>query len=131
MKYNLILVIDDSKFDRFIASEILDEYTDVKKVLALESAEKAIDYFKSIENMLQELPQVVLLDIKMPTMDGFEFLKVFDEFSETIKSNCKIFMLSSSIDPEDIRKAHKSKYVADFIEKPLSKEKIQHINSFF
>lgn len=131
MKYNSILVIDDSKFDRFIASEILDEYVDVSSIVSLESAEEAIEYLHSMEKNPQELPEIILLDIKMPTMDGFEFLKVFDKFPESIKTKCKVFMLSSSIDPEDIRKAHKSQYVVDFIEKPLTKENLLRINSFF
>ena len=131
MKYNSILVIDDSKYDRFIASEILDEYVEVQNFMSLDSAEKGLEYLKSLEGNPNDLPEVILLDIKMPRMDGFGFLKKFDEFSETIKTNCKIFMLSSSIDPNDLQRAKKSKYVVDFIEKPLSEENILRINSFF
>lgn len=131
MKYNSILVIDDSKLDRFIASEILEDYVEVKEIVGVESAEKGLEYLQSIEEQPQNLPEIILLDIKMPKMDGFDFLQIFDRFPETIKNNCKIFMLSSSIDPDDIRKAQKSKYVVDFIEKPLSEENINRINSFF
>ena len=131
MKYNSILVIDDSKYDRFIASEILEDNIEVLNVVSIESAQKALEYLKSLEGNPQGLPEVILLDIKMPIMDGFDFLQKFDEFSEIIKTGCKIFMLSSSIDPNDLQRAQKSKYVVDFLEKPLSEENIFRINSFF
>lgn len=131
MKYNSILVIDDSKYDRFIASEILEDYVEVLNFVSIESAQKALEYLQSLEDNPQGLPEIILLDIKMPIMDGFDFLQKFDEFPETIKTSCKIFMLSSSIDPNDFQRAQKSKYVVDFIEKPLSEENILRINSFF
>ncbi len=131
MKYNSILVIDDSKYDRFIASEILEDCVEVLNFVSIESAQKALEYLKSLEENPQGLPELILLDIKMPLMDGFDFLQKFDEFSETVKTSCKIFMLSSSIDPNDLQRAQKSKYVVDFIEKPLSEENILRINSFF
>lgn len=131
MKYNSILVIDDSKYDRFIASEILEDYVEVLNFVSIDSAQNALEYLQSIEDNPKGLPEIILLDIKMPIMDGFDFLQKFDEFPESIKTSCKIFMLSSSIDPNDFQKAQKSKYVVDFIEKPLSAEKILRINSFF
>ncbi len=131
MNFNSILVIDDSKYDRFIASEFLESYTVVNEIICVDSAQGGLDYLKSIEGNIEKLPEIILLDIKMPKMDGFDFLNGFAAFSSQVKQKCKVFMLSSSVDPHDISKAEKSIYVFDFIEKPLSEEKILKLESFF
>ncbi len=128
MKLNSILVIDDSKYDLFIATEMLSDYCDVKEVVCVDSAQKGIEYLQSKENMPEELPEYIFLDIKMPLMDGFDFLNLYNQLSDTIKKHCKIYMLSSSLDPTDIAKAKNNNNVIDFIEKPLSEE---HIGKLF
>lgn len=131
MNFNTILVIDDSKYDRFIASEFLESYASVNEIVCVDSAQGGLDYIKSCEKNVEKLPQIILLDIKMPQMDGFDFLNSFAAFSTQIKERCKVFMLSSSVDPHDISRAEKSEYVFDFIEKPLSEEKILKMERFF
>jgi len=131
MNFNTILVIDDSKYDRFIASEFLESYADVKEIVCLDSVKDGLEYLKSKENTIDELPEVILLDIRMPIMDGFDFLDSFADLPLSIKQKCKVFMLSSSTDPHDVSRAKKSEYVFDFIEKPLSEEKILRLGSFF
>lgn len=131
MNFNSILVIDDSKYDRFIASEFLESYATVNEIICVDSAQAGLDYIKSIEEILERLPEIILLDIRMPKMDGFDFLNGFATFSSEVKQKCKVFMLSSSVDPYDISRAEKSIYVFDFIEKPLSEEKILKLESFF
>lgn len=128
MKLNSILVIDDSKYDLFIATEMLSDYCDVKEVVCVDSAQKGIEYLQSKENTPEELPEYIFLDIKMPLMDGFDFLNLYNQLSDTIKKHCKIYMLSSSLDPTDIAKAKNNNNVIDFIEKPLSEE---HIGKLF
>jgi CheY-like chemotaxis protein len=128
MKLNSILVIDDSKYDLFIATEMLSDYCDVKEVVCVDSAQKGIKYLQSKENTPEELPEYIFLDIKMPLMDGFDFLNLYNQLSDTIKKHCKIYMLSSSLDPTDIAKAKNNNNVIDFIEKPLSEE---HIGKLF
>ncbi|ESU27590.1 hypothetical protein FLJC2902T_19530 [Flavobacterium limnosediminis JC2902] len=122
-----ILIIDDSVFDRLIAKMVLQKNIQVNDVIVLESAQEGLDYISDKISKPTELPEIILLDIKMPKIDGFEFLERFAKLPKSVKSLSKIFMLSSSIDPEDIKKAKKSKYVTDFIEKPLTKEKIENL----
>ena len=124
MEVKCILVIDDSKYDLFIATEILNDYCDVKEIVCVDSAQKGLDYLNSKENTLDELPEIIFLDIKMPLMDGFDFLNLYNQLSDKIKNRCKIYMLSSSLDPTDIAKAKNNNDVIDFIEKPLSEEHI-------
>jgi len=63
---------------------------------------------------------IILLDIKMPKMDGFEFLKHFDALPEDLKKKTQIFMLSSTLDPDDLKRANENCYVKKLFTKPLS-----------
>lgn len=127
MKPKTILIIDDSIFDRLIATEVIKNSMTGNNVIALESAEEGLEHILNKTDNPAELPDIIFLDIKMPKVDGFEFLERYEKLIANTTAFIKIFMLSSSIDPDDINKALKSKHVLDFIEKPLTKEKIEKL----
>ncbi len=74
-------------------------------------------------------PAILFLDINMPELNGWQFLEQFEKFSDEIKNNITIYMLSSSINYADIEKAKASRYVKDFISKPLLKDAILQVAS--
>lgn len=74
-----------------------------------------------MEVLSPESEITLFLDINMPTITGWEFLEKFQEFTDSVKNQFNIYMLSSSIDPSDIQRAKLNPLVIDFIEKPLSK----------
>lgn len=117
------MVIDDSRIDRFVAERIIKRSFFARDVLLMESAIAALDYLQAIEN-IDDLPEVIFLDIRMPVMDGFGFLENYNTLSDRVKRNCIIAMISSSADVNDHLRARSSKYVACFMEKPLDKEKL-------
>ena len=75
----------------------------------------------------QNLKTVVLLDINMPVLDGWEFLEQIQKSNFYHLAELEIYMVSSSTDERDILKAKDYDFVKGFIIKPLSKEKIQEI----
>lgn len=119
-----IMVIDDAYFDRLIAGKVIELAGVAKNCIILDSALKALDFFDSNLESPEAWPEIILLDISMPTMDGFAFLEEFKKFPDSILGKCKVVIVSSSTDPADIKKAGSQKYVSGFILKPLNHEKL-------
>lgn len=115
-KINTILLVDDDYTTNLFNSLIIKRGKIAKNVVDVNSGEKAIDYLLSLNN---ELPDIVLLDINMPVMNGWEMLDYLQEINEPRLQKVKIFMLSASVNPDDVKKSKEYKYVYGYIPKPL------------
>jgi len=123
-----IFLIDDDGLVNFLNQEIIkDSYPD-KNVRSFESASEALETLKQIGQSTEEhFPQIILLDINMPVMDGWEFLEAFELLTKKDSDTCKVVMHTSSIDPRDVEKAKTFKTVADYITKPLTAQTMAKI----
>jgi len=70
---------------------------------------------------------IIFLDLNMPVMTGWEFLEHFEELDETIKKKVGIYILTTSQDPRDRKRATANKNVLDYIIKPITKKTILDI----
>lgn len=126
-KFDLILIIDDHLVDVFITSKVIQNSGLAKKILEYNSPFMALDYLRKNENELEWIPDLLMLDINMPLVDGFRFLDEFAGLGENVKKKTKIVFLSSSVNPEEIERAQKNQYVVKFISKPLNSEKLRKL----
>ena len=123
-RYKKIMIIDDNEIDRYIAARNIKKYGFAEEVVLKESANAAIEYLEALGATDEEHPQLIFLDIRMPEKDGFGFLEEYEKLDESIKKNCIIMMLSTSLNPDDHERAKNNKYVSKFLNKPLDKEKL-------
>lgn len=111
------LVIDDNEIDRLITSRLLTSggMTDVHTV---NSGIEGINWIKQHVSSIGKT-LVVLVDIMMPGMDGFQFMEAFDSLDASVKRVTRVFMLSSTLDPRDIKRAANNATVRELLSKPL------------
>lgn len=124
-----ILLVDDDPIANLISVKIIEMSSTVNVVTATD-ARKALNMLERWSLMSDHpFPEVIFLDINMPIMDGWEFLIEFQKFPKSMLEKCKIFMLSSSIDPYDVQKAKMYTCIREFISKPLTLEKFELLNT--
>jgi CheY-like chemotaxis protein len=126
-----IMLIDDNEIDNLINQKMIESANVVKNIYTHTGARSAIEFLRNAEKLEEYsdkiLPDIILLDIDMPLMDGFQFLDEFEKLKESTKAKCGVVMLTSSINPQDVNKSKKYKYVRKYINKPLSQENINKI----
>jgi CheY-like chemotaxis protein len=128
---NKILCVDDDSISLTISKLLLKRTGFTNDVVTAVDGSDALDYFKDLfatsSNPVEESPSLILLDINMPVMNGWEFLEAYIPlFSEKLP-NTKVIILSSTIDPEDFSRAKKFPVVAQFVSKPLSVENLAEL----
>ena len=131
-RYTTVMLIDDNEIDNLINQKIIEASTIAKNILTHTSGKSAIEFLRNMEKLtagnLGLLPELVFLDIDMPLMDGFQFLEEFDKLNQETKTYCRIIMLTSSINPQDIGKSKKYDYVRQYLNKPLTQDSLKKLD---
>ncbi|MET3026190.1 response regulator [Flavobacterium sp. UW10123] len=118
------IIIEDNLIDQFITKKLLKKGLDINPIYIANNGKEGMNWL--LKNQSQN-PLIILLDIQMPIMDGFEFLKEFDRLPEDIKEKIEIFVLSSTLDSDEIKKVKENKYVSDFWNKPFRLEILKSV----
>ena len=127
--FKKVMIVDDTLVDRYTASYVMKKNAFAAEVLEFDMATKAIEYLETNKDNGEMLPEIILLDISMPEMDGFQFLDRLALLPKCIEQSCCIIMLSSSLNPEDHQRADDNPVVKKFINKPLSKADLDEIRN--
>ncbi len=127
-KFDRVLLIDDNDIDNFINERMITTNFFSNRVIVKNSGESALNYLRENSGEDANLPQIIFLDLNMPIMDGFAFLNEYEKLPDTIKKNCKVIVLSSSISPEDINRASTNPLVVKYVNKPLNEKYLAAIN---
>ncbi|MBI1770545.1 MAG: response regulator [Bacteroidetes bacterium] len=118
----VIALVDDDSIFRLIASRTIQGANITERILQFTNGGEALEYLEGNSGQLDLLPDVLFLDINMPYVDGWMFLDDFEKIKSKLGKPISIFMVSSSLDPEDVNRAKQHKLVNDYVVKPVSKE---------
>lgn len=124
---DLVMLVDDNDTDNFISKRIIEITKFARRVEVKGSGKSALDYLKENQNIVENLPNIIFLDINMPIVDGFVFLYEFEKFNELVRNKCKVIILSSSDNKRDIDKIVNNNHVIKFITKPLTEVALDEI----
>ena len=125
-KLKRILLIDDDVNTNFYNRILFEQANLSDEILEFQNATEGLDYLKK-ENEVS----LILLDINMPIMNGWQFLEAYEQLNKKQKEAIIVVMLTSSINMDDQEKAAKYDSVKKFIRKPISPELINEIMELF
>lgn len=123
-KIRTILLIDDDFITNFINKKLLDRLNIAEEVKIVVNAPQGLNCLEGNCFKTRKNPQIIFLDINMPGMDGFDFVKTFNEKQFQNKDKVKICVLTTSTNNDDFVKMEELG-VKYFLNKPLTKEKIE------
>lgn len=119
-----VLLVDDDSIFNFISSKTLQYMGLASDIHVAVNGAEALKLFNDNYQEAKALPDVILLDLNMPVMDGFGFLEAFRRLHIPGKEHVKIFIVSSSDDPEDRQRA-KALGADDYLTKPLHEQSLR------
>jgi CheY-like chemotaxis protein len=120
--YKNVLLVEDDPITIMVCDRIITMSSFADKVTSCENGKYAIDYLKGLLAGSQSIPEIIFLDINMPVMNGWDFLEELELIKSSFQKLPHIYILSSTVDPEDYKRAKAFPAVIDFISKPLSKQ---------
>ncbi|BAO54636.1 response regulator [Nonlabens marinus] len=118
MKVNYVWIIDDDAVYTFTVRKLLEQCQLAHTVKDFKNGQLAIDQLTEINFNTHLYPDIILLDINMPVLNGWQFMNEFVKFVD--KNAITVYMVSSSIDPRDRERAMQYEEIEDFVIKPLT-----------
>lgn len=122
-----LLLVDDDDTYQFIMERTLANLSFIRSLKIFSNGKEAIDFLESNLEDMDKIPDVILLDLAMPIMDGWGFLENYLLLKPRIGKKIIIYVVTSSIDPMDLERARSISEVTDFVVKPLTKDKLIHL----
>ena len=126
-RYKNVLLVEDDPITIMVCDRIITMSAFADKVKSCENGKYALDYLLQVIENKEPIPEIIFLDINMPVMNGWDLLEEFEKIKDQFSTLPRIYILSSTVDPEDYKRAKTFDAVVDFISKPLSKDFLDEI----
>jgi CheY-like chemotaxis protein len=126
-KINTVCLVDDDEVYQFIIRKELELTRMVNSVITFNDGLQMLEFCKANASKPDLIPEVILLDINMPLMTGWEFLQELEKIQSINKKKIHILIVSSSIDKRDIKKADLHELVSGYLIKPVDRQQLSDL----
>lgn len=124
-KIEIACIIDDDPIYIFCTKRIMVLADFCESFMVFHNGKEALDRLTSVIKAKENLPEIILLDLNMPVMDGWEFLEEFTKIP--CDQKITIYIVTSSIDPEDVVRGQQYEAISNYIVKPVTIESLKDI----
>lgn len=128
-KLKKVLLVDDSEATNYMNQYFFEKLDACETIIVTKNGKDGLDYLSSIqeEKWGTDLPELIMLDIKMPVMDGFEFLDQYEQFPKEMRKYIITVLLTTSMSIIDRDKAKEYSSVKSFLNKPLTVKQLKEM----
>jgi CheY-like chemotaxis protein len=127
---DIVMTIDDDSMGQMLSEIIMSDQQFCDSIVKLYDGKMALDYFEEQSRLPineQKIPDLVLLDINMPILDGWDFLNHYEKEFKSFHDRTKIVVLTSSIDPTIKIRAEEHPLIFKYIAKPLEPKHLSEL----
>lgn len=130
---SMILLIDDDFTTNYLHKKIISKSEIDLPIEVANNGKEGIDKLLALNKTINDKDTLVLifLDINMPIMDGWGFLEIFNEIKPTLNFSTNLFIVSSSINPDDEDRAKSNPEVIDYLPKPLTVDRLGKLKASY
>ena len=122
---NHFVIVDDDIIDIFVTKKTINKAYPRAAITTFSDPDKAIDFLKSSHHE----QMIILLDISMFKMSGWEFIEEFRKLDEEIRQCYSVYILTNSEDEHDKKRAGLNNYINGYFVKPVTRENLEGIIS--
>lgn len=129
MSTKRVCIIDDDPTYVFALNYLLKVNNLSLETMVFNTGEEALHYFSEHRDVEEKLPHIVFLDMNMPLMDGWDFMDSYCRLKPQLKVDVALYMMSSSINKQDVARSREFEQIADYLVKPMEVEELLKILS--
>ncbi|MDP5092477.1 MAG: response regulator [Polaribacter sp.] len=125
------VLVDDDAINNMLSEILIEDEFPGTKIISFVDPEEAIEFFSTTIPKEENHKLFLFLDVNMPLMTGWDFLERLEQNKVEITDSFYIYMLSSSVNHDDVDKSTKNPNIISFIEKPLNFEFLSQLSTTF
>lgn len=122
-----IFIVDDDMIYQLFTQKIIENLDSTIDVQLYNDGDEALTALKKTINEAANLPDIILLDINMPIMDGWEFMEEYVQLKSKLPRPIQIYIVSSSIADGDLKRAKLHEDIIDYVSKPIESDRLAEI----
>lgn len=126
---DMILLVEDDEMVNFYNEFLLKDLKITREVAIAVNGRDALDYLARCDagEPGYTFPDLILLDINMPVMGGFEFIEEYEKRAVENRARALVMMLTTSLHPKDVERAKNFQSIQEYLAKPLQRESVEMV----